>query len=102
MIFDEDVKFCASLLQKSDPQRFRSIMAAPEKLRPYYFVIFAFNVEISRAPYLTKEPMIAEIRLQWWLDALDEIIGEKAVRKHFVATPLSKYIGKIQAKDVCG
>ena len=100
MIFDEDVKFCASLLQKSDPQRFRSIMAAPEKLRPYYFVIFAFNVEISRAPYITKEPMIAEIRLQWWLDALDEIIGDKAVRKHIVATPLSKYIGKIQAKEL--
>ena len=95
MIFDEDVKFCASLLQKSDPQRFRSIMAAPEKLRPYYFVIFAFNVEISRAPYITKEPMIAEIRLQWWLDTLDEIIGEKAVRKHSVATPLSKYLSLI-------
>ena len=91
MIFDEDVKFCASLLQKSDPQRFRSIMAAPEKLRPYYFVIFAFNVEISRAPYITKEPMIAEIRLQWWLDVLDEIIGEIAVRKHSVATPSVSY-----------
>ena len=88
MIFDEDVKFCASLLQKSDPQRFRSIMAAPEKLRPYYFVIFALNVEVSRSPYLTKEPLIADIRLQWWLDALDEIIGEKTVRKHAVATPL--------------
>ena len=73
---------------------------APEKLRPYYFVIFAFNVEISRAPYITKEPMIAEIRLQWWLDVLDEIIGEIAVRKHSVATPLSKYIGKIQAKEL--
>lgn len=100
MIFDEDVKFCASLLQKSDPQRFRSIMAAPEKLRPYYFVIFAFNVEISRAPYITKEPMIAEIRLQWWLDVLDDIISEIAVLKHSVATPLSKYIGKIQAKEL--
>ena len=44
--------------------------------------------------------MIAEIRLQWWLDVLDEIIGEIAVRKHSVATPLSKYIGKIQAKEL--
>ncbi len=100
MIFDEDVKFCASLLQKSDPERFRSIMAAPEKLRPFFFVIFAFNVEIARAPYITKEPMIAEIRLQWWLDTLEEIIAEKAVRKHAVATPLSKCIGKIQAKEL--
>lgn len=100
MIFDDDVKFCASLVETSDPQRFRSIMAAPEKLRPYYFVIFAFNIEVSRAPYLTKEPMIAEIRIQWWLDALDEIIEKKIVRKHAVATPLAKSIGKTQAKEL--
>ncbi len=100
MFFDDDIEFCASLLKESDPSRFRSIMAAPEKLRPYYFVIFALNVEVSRAPYLTKEPLIADIRLQWWLDVLDEIIGDKAVRKHAVATPLSKCIGKSQAKEL--
>ena len=100
MFFDDDIEFCASLLKERDPLRFRSIMAAPEKLRPYYFVIFALNVEVSRAPYLTKEPLIADIRLQWWLDVLDEIIGDKAVRKHAVATPLSKCIGKSQAKEL--
>jgi len=100
MLFDDDIEFCASLLKESDPTRFRSIMAAPEQLRPYYFVIFALNVEVSRAPYLTKEPLIADIRLQWWLDVLDEIIGEKTVRKHAVATPLSKCIGKSQAEEL--
>ena len=99
MIFDDDIKFCASLVETSDPHRFRSIMAAPEKLRPYYFVIFAFNIEVSRAPYLTKEPMIAEIRIQWWLDVLDEIIEKKIVRKHAVAIPLAKNIEKAQAKE---
>ena len=58
MFFDDEIEFCASLLKESDPLRFRSIMAAPEKLRPYYFVIFALNVEVSRAPYLTKEPLL--------------------------------------------
>ena len=100
MLYDDDIEFCASLLKESDPSRFRSIMAAPEKLRPYYFVIFALNVEVSKAPYLTNEPLIAEIRLQWWLDVLDEIIGEKAVRKHAVATPLSKCIGKSHAREL--
>ena len=100
MLYDDDIEFCASLLKESDPSRFRSIMAAPEKLRPYYFVIFALNVEVSKAPYLTNEPLIAEIRLQWWLDVLDEIIGEKAVRKHAVATPLSKCIGKSHAMEL--
>ena len=100
MLYDDDIEFCASLLKESDPSRFRSIMAAPEKLRPYYFVIFALNVEVSKAPYLTNEPLIAEIRLQWWLDVLDEIIDEKAVRKHAVATPLSKCIGKSHAREL--
>ena len=100
MFFDDDIEFCASLLKERDPTRFRSIMAAPEKLRPYYFVIFALNIEVSRAPYLTKEPLIADIRLQWWLDVLDEIIGGKTVRTHAVATPLSKCISTSQAKEL--
>jgi phytoene/squalene synthetase len=91
MFFDDEIEFCASLLKESDPLRFRSIMAAPEKLRPYYFVIFALNIEVSRAPYLTKEPLIADIRLQWWLDVLDEIIGDKTVRKHAVVLTLKQY-----------
>ena len=57
MIFDDNIKFCASLVETSDPHRFRSIMAAPEKLRPYYFVIFAFNIEVSRAPYFAGYPV---------------------------------------------
>jgi hypothetical protein len=54
MIFDDDVKFCASLVETSDPHRFRSIMAAPKKLRPYYFVIFAFNIEGVESPLFDK------------------------------------------------
>jgi len=44
---------------------------------------------VSRAPWVTEEPMIAEMRLQWWRDVLGEIRDGGPVRRHEVATPLS-------------
>jgi phytoene/squalene synthetase len=80
---------CAALVEKADPERFRAIMAAPVAARQVLFPIYAFNVEIIRAPWLTKEPMIAEMRLQWWRDALDEIKAGGRVRKHEVVDALA-------------
>jgi phytoene/squalene synthetase len=80
---------CAALVEKADPERFRAIMAAPVAARRVLFPIYAFNVEIIRAPWLTKEPMIAEMRLQWWRDALEEIKAGGIVRKHEVVDALA-------------
>jgi phytoene/squalene synthetase len=64
-------------------------MAAPVAARQVLFPIYAFNVEVSRAPWVTAEPMIAEMRLQWWRDALAEIRAGGTVRRHEVVTPLA-------------
>ncbi|MWB79519.1 phytoene synthase, partial [Pseudooceanicola sp. 216_PA32_1] len=64
-------------------------MAAPVGARRVLFPIYAFNVEVSRAPWVTAEPMIAQMRLQWWRDALEEIGARTVVRRHEVVTPLS-------------
>ncbi|WP_322889208.1 MULTISPECIES: squalene/phytoene synthase family protein [unclassified Yoonia] len=79
---------CAALVEKADPERFRAIMAAPVAARRVLFPVYAFNVEIIRAPWLTKEPMIAEMRLQWWRDALEEIKAGGNVRRHEVVDAL--------------
>lgn len=68
-----DLTASADLVQRADPDRFLSAMAAPPDARAVLFPIYAFNIEISRAPWVTQEPMIAEMRLQWWRDALDGI-----------------------------
>ncbi|WP_019955180.1 phytoene/squalene synthase family protein [Yoonia vestfoldensis] len=80
---------CAALVEKADPERFRAIMVAPVAARRVLFPLYAFNVEIIRAPWLTKEPMIAEMRLQWWRDALEEIKAGGNVRKHEVVDALA-------------
>ncbi|SLN29718.1 Squalene/phytoene synthase [Roseivivax jejudonensis] len=89
MQFDDDLNACAMLVEQGDPDRFRAVMAVPVARRAVLFPIYAANVEIARAPWVTEEPLIAEMRLQWWADALDEIAARGVVRRHEVVTPLA-------------
>lgn len=82
------VQACAGIVQQGDPDRFLATMAAPPALREVLFPLYAFNVEISRAPWVTQEPLLAEMRLQWWADVLDEIQSGGPVRKHEVTDAL--------------
>ena len=92
VVFDDDVKACAALVQRADPDRFRATMAAPVSARSVLFPVYALNVEVARAPWVTQESMIAEMRLQWWRDALQQIAEGTAVRRHEVVTPLSRVL----------
>ena len=84
------VAACAALVERGDPDRFMAVMAAPVALRVRLFPLYAFNLEIARAPWVTTQPMIAEMRLQWWRD----VVAEPAPRAHEVVGPLH---GVIQA-----
>jgi len=90
--FDADVTACAALVERGDPERFASVMAGPVAARAVLFPIYAFNLEVARAPWVTSEPMIGEMRLQWWRDALDEIREGRTVRRHEVVTPLARVL----------
>ena len=92
---------CADLVAQGDPDRFSAAMAAPIEARKVLFPIYAFNVEVSRAPWVTEEPLIAEMRLQWWRDVLEEIAAGQPPRKHEVAEPLADILdpGAAEALD---
>ncbi len=92
MQFDEDLTACADLVRQADPDRFQAVMAAPVAARPVLFALYAFNIELARAPWASQEAMIAEMRVQWWRDIGAEIAGGKPVRRHFVATPLGRLL----------
>lgn len=81
---------CARLAQSSDPERFSAIMAALPHLRGPLFSVLAAHLEIARAPWAASEPMLGEIRLRWWHDALEEIATGAPVRRHEVTTPLAE------------
>lgn len=75
---------CARLVEKGDPDRFMAVMAAPVAACARLLPLYAFNLEVARAPWVTQQPMIAEMRLQFWRDAL----AEDRPRAHEVAGPL--------------
>lgn len=100
MSLDDDLAACAGLVARGDPARFRATMAAPVAMRRMLLPLYAFNLEVARAPWVTREPMIAEIRLQWWRDALEEIAGGGPARRHEVVTPLAAALDPRAARDL--
>ncbi|GGB97091.1 phytoene synthase [Marivita lacus] len=100
MSFDADLIACAQLVERGDPDRFAATMAASVEARKVLFPIYAFNVEVSRAPWLTQEAIIAEMRLQWWTDALEEIASGGLVRRHEVVTSLAHVLDANSARQL--
>jgi len=89
---------CAGIVQRGDPDRFLATMAAPVEARRVLFPLYAFNVEVARAPWASEEPLIAEMRLQWWADALDEIAKAGTVRRHEVVDALAPILDSDSAR----
>ncbi|HZH10105.1 MAG TPA: phytoene/squalene synthase family protein [Microvirga sp.] len=86
---------CEALVREADPDRYFANLIAPTAKRPYLFALHAFNFEIARVRESVREPMLGEIRLQWWRDALQgEARGD--VRANPVAAALDDTIVKFR------
>lgn len=83
---------CADLVRRGDEDRWRAAMAVPDAERGGLMALYAFNLEIARAPWVASEPLLAEIRLQWWKDAIEEIYAGAPPRRHEVVEPLARAI----------
>ncbi len=81
------VDACAAIVARGDPDRFAATMAAPLAARAPLLVLYAWNLEVARAPWASAEPLIGEMRLQFWRDTLT---GPR--RAHEVAGPLHDLI----------
>jgi phytoene synthase len=51
------------------------------------FAILAFNQEVAKTREVVSEPMLGQIRLQWWREAIDGIVAGTP-RQHEVVNPL--------------
>ncbi|MCA0272499.1 MAG: squalene/phytoene synthase family protein [Proteobacteria bacterium] len=80
---------CAELVEKGDPDRFAATMAAPPAVRAKLWPLYAANLEIARAPWASSEPMVAEMRLQWWIDTLGELAEGRQRSGHAVTEALA-------------
>lgn len=88
------VEACAALVARGDPDRHLAALGAPEADRARLWPLYAFNLELARAPWVSAEPLIGQMRLQFWEDALEEIAAGGPVRAHEVAVPLAGVIAE--------
>ena len=91
----EAIAFCAADLRRYDPDRyFTSLLAGGEE---YHALVplYAFNLEIARIREIVSEPMLGQIRLQWWRDAIGEIYAGTP-RNHPVVTALTSVIERFK------
>tara|TARA_R110002072_G_scaffold96391_2_gene212080 strand:- start:512 stop:1357 length:846 start_codon:yes stop_codon:yes gene_type:complete len=61
------------MIEQYDHDRYLTVLYAPEDKRPALCALYAFNYEISRIRETVSEPMLGEIRLQWWREAIDDV-----------------------------
>jgi phytoene synthase len=76
-------------VRRVDPDRYFSALFAPAPARRHLLTLYAFNHEIARVAETVRQPMMGEIRLEWWRETLEGArIGRP--RDHAVARALSE------------
>ena len=61
---------CGVALHDGDRDRWLACLFAPEAARPHLFALYAFNAEVARIRQHVTQPILGEMRLQWWIDTL--------------------------------
>lgn len=87
----------ANLVRRHDPNRFQTALFAKADIREALFALYAFNVEMSRMGENLSEPLIGQMRLQWWVDLIEQMgAGTPPERGH----PIGDRIGQVMGQGV--
>ena len=82
----------AALVRRHDRDRFQTALFAPAGRREALFALYAFNYEIARVRETVSEPVLGQIRLQWWRESIAAAFEDGPVRGHIVVEPLTAAI----------
>src|ERR1700744_4156424 len=79
-------------VRRVDRDRFLAALFAPEPQRRGLLSLLAFDHELSRTRTVTREPMLARIRLEWWREAVVEAAGGAKPRAQPIVEALSEIV----------
>jgi len=85
-------RYVLDLVRSADRDRFLGALFAPEPARTDLLALLAFNHELARTRSVTREPMLARIRLEWWREAVGEAAGAGKPRAQPVVESLSETV----------
>ena len=83
----------AARARSRDFDRYLTALFAPAERRPALFALITFNDEIARIREAVTQPILGQIRLQWWRDALEQIFAGRPPA-HVVAQALAAALTK--------
>lgn len=83
---------CEKLVKTGDPDRHLSAQTAPPDDRKALMAIYAVNLEIARAPWASREPLVAQMRLCWWGDEIGKIYQGELVDSHEILPTLREIV----------
>jgi phytoene synthase len=83
------------IVRRVDPDRWlASRFIGDAEARADVIAVYAFNDELARIAPAVTNPLMGEIRLAWWREALDEISEGRPVRRHPVAEALAVAVAR--------
>lgn len=90
---DSDIDYCLQQIRRLDRDRYLTVLAAPAAAAADLAVLYAFNLELALVRDSVSEPMLGQIRFQWWREAIDGIYAG-APRRHAVVTSLADLLAR--------
>ncbi len=90
---DEHTSHCASEARAHDHDRYLCALFAPREVRPALHVLTVFSTEVARVAETVSEPMLGEIKLQWWRDTIAELFDGKP-RDHPAVLALAPVVAR--------
>ncbi|MDE1146208.1 MAG: squalene/phytoene synthase family protein [Azospirillaceae bacterium] len=85
------LSYCLETVRRQDPDRFLTLLFAPADRREDLAALYAFNHEVAKTREVVTEPMLGQIRLQWWRDSIAGVYEGEA-RRHEVVQPLAQAV----------
>jgi phytoene synthase len=79
-------------VRRHDRDRFQTVLFAPARRRESLFALYAFNYEVARVRETVSEPVLGQIRLQWWRESIAAAFDGGPVRHHIVVEALTAVI----------
>lgn len=88
MTLTQSEEYCLDEVRKLDHDRYLTTLFLPAEARADALALYAFNLEIARTREIVSEPLLGQIRLQWWRETIDGIYGGTP-REHPVVEALA-------------
>lgn len=79
-------------VRAADRERFLGALFAPEPQRKGLLAVLAFDHELARTRTVTREPMLARIRLEWWREAVADAAESGRPRAQPILESLSETV----------